>query len=488
MYGARKDLSRLAMLLVAMLSSVGAWGADWKVNPRLGLSESYSDNLNLRPAGQENSAFITKINPGVTANINGAHLKANVDYSLQAVLTTGQVQRNRGYHQLNATANAELVDESLYLDARALADQQNISLLGPLGVDNTTGDPSNITTKTSYSLSPYLRHKFGSLASGEARVTHDKVSYTSGNASDSTSNAVGLKLNSGTAFYDWSWGLNYNASKIKYSEGQLIDRDFEKSTGTLGYRLTPKFRVFATAGHESNTFPAAPGFNTSGPLWTAGFGWSPTTRTAIEASYGHRFFGKTFSLDLNHRTRLTVWNAQYNEDITDARTVALRPFTGFLSVTDPTGQQLIVVDSTGKPIPITIDIPVLTNDTFISKRFTASVGITRAKSTVSLSAFNAKREYLLSGESDRQYGGAASWALRLSPRMSSTVSAGWSRVLVPASLREDDLWNVRFALTRDFNPKLHGSVELRHQERNSNQATSDYKENAITALINMSFQ
>lgn len=474
-------------LLIALMSSTATSAADWRVTPTFSVLETYSDNVNLSSQNQK-SGFTTQIAPGVTVSGKSVgRVKLDVNYSLQDVISLGEVQRNRLYHQLAGTANAELVDQTLYMDARANIGQQNISYLGPQGTDTTTGDTSNITTVSTYSLSPYLRHKFGSVATGEARVTHDQVFYSSGGVANSTSNAVALNLNSGQSFNDVFWGLNYKNSKIT-SDISQSDRESKSTSGTLGYNLTPKFRLFTSAGNETNTYATAPGASTGGSFWSAGFGWTPTDRTSIQASYGRRFFGKTYSLDLSHRTRMTTWSAKYSQDVTDTRTVALRPVTGVVVYTTPQGQPYYYVDPvTGKPLLTTQNVPFLSNDVYINKLFTASVGINSGKSNVALTAYNSVREFQVSGNSDRQYGGNAAWTLRLNPLLSSSVSAGWNRVLAPASSLQNDLWIVRLSLIRQFLPGTTGSVELRHQERTSNQANSDYTENGITARLNMTF-
>jgi len=479
--------SRLLLLMTLALPSLPTMAGYWKITPNVSVSERYSDNVNLSPAGQELGGFTTEINPGVSIATSGTgRIKTSVDYSLRSPITFGQVQTtSRAYHQLNGTANATLVDETFYMDATARIGQQNLSLLGPIGTN--TADTSNIATYRTLGLSPYLRHRFGSFASGDARYTHDYTGYSNGGAS-STGDTVSLALNSGTSFNQLFWGLNYSKQKVGYTD-QTVDREFDQGSATLGYNLTPKLRVFATGGDERNTYAAAAGASTGGSYWNAGFGITPTTRTSLEASYGQRFFGKTYTLKLSHNARRTTWTANYLQDIVDARTYILTSQTMPLIITDSTGRQLILVDSvTGKPVLFTFEVPTLTNDVYISKSFTASLGIVTGKSTVALSVFNTIRESQITTiNNSKQYGTNAAWGLKITGRTTSTLSGGWSRLTTPSFDREDDLWNVRYSLTRQFNPKASGSVELRHQQRNSNQAVGDYRENAISGLANMTF-
>jgi uncharacterized protein (PEP-CTERM system associated) len=52
---------------------------------------------------------------------------------------------------------------------------------------------------------------------------------------------------------------------------------------------------------------------------------------------------------------------------------------------------------------------------------------------------------------------------------------------------QDDLWNLGLVATHQFQKKVTGSLEARHQERKSNLVTGDYSENSVAARLNMSF-
>lgn len=504
--------------LVLALLACNAYSAEWKVTPRLAVKETYTDNVALATPGNEQSEFITQINPGISLSGTGGRARMQVDYTLQNLLYARDSNRNTTNHQLGANGNVELVEQSLFVDARASIRQQNISLLAPLGVENTS-TTGNLATVTTYSVSPYWRHAFGRTASTELRYGHDEVHLDNGGLSDSKNDRVNFSLNSGPAFGNAFWGLSHADNRINY-QGRP-DYESQVTSGNLGYRLTPKFKVFGNGGYEKFGYQTSnqPGSD----FWNVGFGWAPTTRTDLEASYGERFFGKTYSLDFSHRTRMTAWNAGYSQTVmTTAQqlsqfgVVSMAEYICFnggglfkgglitqfpnpaecLQVAQWFADRLSLADLVGGTQTL------FTNRVFLDKRFQASVSITSGKSVVLLSAFNTLRESLESGTFDtllqgsgdfqagekiRQYGTTAGWNWKMLPHTSSNVSGSWSRVLQPVRGREDDLWNVRLSLVRQFQPKVRGSLEYRHQRRNSNQAVGDYKENAVTAGVNMTF-
>ena len=484
--GGQLDCGLRLCAIALALGTTGAHAADWKVTPRLDLLETYTDNVTLGPAGRRQSDFVTQINPGVSLSRTGARLKVNANYSLQNLIYARDSSRNTLNHQFGGSANAELAKEVLFFDARASVSQQNISLLAPIGIDNTSAT-GNLGTVSTYSLGPRLVHKFGSFAQADLSFTHDEVFNDSNAVSDSKGNHLNFGVRSGSAFNDLSWGLNYSKQSVSNSIN-----DSQSASATLGYRLTGKFRVFASGGREKHSYTSA-GSTPEGAFWSAGFGWAPTSRTSIEASYGRRYFGKTYSFNLSHHTRVTTWSAGYSQDITTTRALQLTPLgtvylydcgaIGRVLTTDPNydpancrllSSSLVLTSS-------------LTDEAFISKRFQASLGISTGKSNVTFTGFNSLRQLQSSATEDRQYGVSGSWSWRFAPRTTSNFSANWTRNTFTALARQDELWFFTLGLTRQFQPKLHGSLNVRHTQRESSDASGEYREDSITAALNMTF-
>lgn len=491
------------MLLAGMAAP--AIAADWKVTPNLTLSERYTDNVNLAPSGQSKSSdFITEIRPGVQISKDGRRLKVRANYSLQSLTYLNNSNYNALNHQLNAAANAELLKDFLFLDASTAISQQNLSALGPIGFGNTNAT-NNLTTVGTYSISPYVQKRFGNFADGMYRVSTSGVYYNSQGISNTVTNSMIGSLTSGPSFNDLFWGLNYSYSQNK---NQFIpDTKFERASATLGYALTRKFRVSATAGQERNNYVALNGAKIDGPFWNAGFVWTPTLRTSVAATYGRRYFGNTYSFDLSERTRHTTWRAGYSEDLTTSSATSLgyaavggyyvcpvipAGYAYFASTASPTGFVVAIPlggDTTGCTQLATAFTPNLSlvNEVFILKNFTAGVGVNVGKSNYNLGVYRMRRDLQTSGTYDQSSGINAGWNWRFAPFTTVSLTGNLTRFDVPASNRKDDLWSVSGGVTHQFQPKLNGSVFIRHQARSSNLPGNDFTENSITALVNMSF-
>lgn len=510
----------IATAMLLLYSHAGA--AEWKITPSLDLKETYTDNVKLAPSGLEKSEFITQINPGISLTGTGHRLKLNANYQMQNLVYAEESSRNTMNHILNANANAELVDNLFFLDGRAAISQQNISLLGPQAADNVniTGNRTEVQT---YSVSPYLRHSFSNYASTEIRYTHDEVSTGGSGLWNSQADRIQLGLNSGSAFKTLGWGLNYSNGKTSYGNTANTNPsaiDTEVLSGSLSYPVTPKFRLTATGGYEKNNYISI-GPKPDGSFWSAGFSWAPSALTSIDASAGRRFFGDTYSLAASHRTRLTAWSLGYSEDITSTRSQFLIPIDptsvmdwfmasivpGWTTI-DPVIRQKEIqnyINTYGLPPALAAlagPVNYLTNRFFLQKRLQASVAVTGAKNTLVLSLFHVTRDAQTSQSQDstlfgsstlaltdstKQVGGNAFWSWRMGPRTSANINAGYTRNSTPSLGRTDNDKTIRLSLTRQIQPKLNGSVELRRLQRDSSQSEGDYSENALTASLFMRF-
>ncbi|TAN77797.1 MAG: TIGR03016 family PEP-CTERM system-associated outer membrane protein [Gallionella sp.] len=498
-----------AAATILLLSQQTA-AAEWKITPSLNLNETYSDNITLAPQGSEKSDWVTQINPGVSLTGTGSRLKANAGYVMQNLGYAEGSSRNVTKHQLSANANVELVDNLFFLDGRAAISQQNASQLGQHAVDNTSATGNRTDVKT-YSFSPYLRHNSSDFASSEIRYTHNEANAGTSGLSDSRTDSIQLKLNSGTAFRTLGWGVDYSNEKTANTTTQDIDR--ESLSGNLRYLVTPKLSLTATGGYEKNSYISIASKPESS-FWSAGFAWAPSTRTSVDASAGQRFFGNTYSINANHRTSSTAWALGYSEDITTTQSQFVIPVTistaSFLDqlwsaqIPDQTTRQLFIdafIQSNGLPPALSEPVNFLSNRVFLQKRLQASVALTGKKNTLILSLFNALRDAQTSQTQDsillgntnqalndktKQVGGNASWNWRIGSRTSANLNAAYTRSSDSSLGSTNNSRSIRFGLTRQFQPKLSGSVELRRLQQSSSQS-SNYQENAVTASLSMKF-
>ncbi len=454
--------------------------AEWTVKPSLSLTENYSDNVRHAPRGNEQSDLITQINPGLNLTGTGPKLTFNTVYQMQNLFYAKNKQSDSTRHSLNTNAHTELVNDQLFLDGIASVSQQNTSALGAQALNNFN-ITANRTEVRSLSISPYLRHRFQGWANSEVRYTHGVVSTNASGLANNQIDSILLNLDSGHSFTTLRWGVRYNKQKSGYGNSlQSINSD--AYTGNLGYRITPRFTLNASAGHEKFDYvsTARP---PNGSHYSTGFTWTPSQRTNIAASVGHRFFGQSFALNAKHRSRKALWNLDYNEDVTTT--------------------QAQFQSNAGMPAPILAGATnFLSNQIFLQKRLTASVTMTGHRNTLNFNLFDSSRDAQTSqaqnfallgaanlalGNKSKQLGGNASWIHQISPYTSTNLTVGYIKNSFPALNITSHDQTIQLRINSKLQPDLGCSVNLLHNQHNSTLPNSDSRENALTTTLLMQF-
>ena len=482
---------------VTLVLSGSAWASDWKLGASVTARETYTDNVTLGAGGPAKSDWITEITPTFTAKKVGARLKVDASYSNQNLFYANDSNRNQTYHQLNAKANAELLENEVFLDTAATISQASISPLGASGVDNTSAT-GNVTSVQTFVVSPYWIHRFGSAATLNARYTISEVSNDSGIFSSSLSNSVNVSLNSGSDFGRVSWGLNYSDSIANYAGRS--DVGFTSTSASLGYQVFHRVRLTGTVGDEQNSYASSAGTKTGGTFWNTTVTWAPSLRTTLDLGFGHHYYGSTRNMKFSTRGVYSQWTANYSEAVTTSNN----------QFGESNAVNLGTVRTTGQTAQLTTNNNFLSNQVFLSKRFSTDFNWKKGKHDFSLGAFRSvqttnidttantsqqiaalgfsgsRTDVFLNTSEVKEVGVNASWRWRWTALTSSHISANLSRSSFPSLSRQDTISSLQFGLDRRFSPKLTGAVLLRHQVRDSNQ-NADYTENALSGSVTYTF-
>lgn len=519
--------SRSSRVLLLLLSPTLALAGDWDITPRLSIGQSYSDNIDLARAGQARSDWVTELAPGVAVKREGGRVKVQADYRLTGLLHANDSDRNDVYHGLDGRAHAELVEDWFYVDATARVAQQlkegaRAGSQGAGGIGGGLGVTgiNNTAQVGAYSISPYLKHRFGSFATVEARVSVEDVLAADSQTSDARAIRYRLGAVSGNLYYPLTWSASYDKSDTENSGAQ--DTSAERAAVNARYALSRKFGLLAQAGLEKNDYAGVnarqkdyhyyglgasytPGrrfsadvylnHSNNGDFLSGSLNFNPTPRTALRASTSQRAFGRTYGLHFSHRTRQSAWTLNYQEDLTDSKQQFLA-YAGTLYAHLCGAAPSQTLQYTTSPIPpagctalpglnLNLVNQAQLDETYVSKILSGALSYTQRRSTYLLSTYVNQRSYQTSGGEEKTYGVQGSWTLRASPRTTYSLNAGISRDEKGAS--EHDLWNLGMTLTYRLDAKTSASLGLRHQQRNAEQAADSYKENALTARLNMSF-
>ena len=501
-------MAALALLLAP------ASQAAWKFTPGVALSETYSDNVTLAPAGQERGQFITDLAPSFAVVDDTPRLKlaASVVQHLYLYSDKQLANTKRSTRELNADMRAKVVEDFLFFDASASRRPQSVSAFGPQ-ISNNNYASTNRADVSTWRVSPYIEHQLGNTARVLLRYSRDSVDAGASGLGSSKGDGVTANLASGPSFRVLTWNLAYNRQNI---DDSLTARSSVQTAHlNLQYRVANYLRLTSSVGYDRYDF-AGPAGEQRGKNWTVGFNWTPSLRSQLQASAGKSTYGNTYALLATHRSRNTVWRITYDDGITTTRGNFLLPAStntaGMLDslftaqIPDPVARAQAVAAymvASGLPPSLAHSINYFSNRYMLQKQFQASVAFHGAHSNALLSAFSTRRAALSPQQQDvtllgnqpssindntRQLGVSANYTYQLSPRSALTGSATAARTSAETSTLTDHQRALRLGLTRQFGRRLYAAAELRHVRGNAGVFSgAAYRENAVTATLSTKF-
>jgi uncharacterized protein (PEP-CTERM system associated) len=504
----------LTPLALAALLFSAECQAQWKFTPTAGVTETYTDNVALQRDELAHSQFVSEAMGGFALTGKGPRLLLNASARVhQFAYTDGDVPNlNNREHEYSATALGKLADD-LFLDMYAASGPQSISAFGPQVSDNLYS-MGNRTTVNSWRISPYVRHHYGNVADLLLRYSRDGVDAGKRNPFGSSTASTGsLNLTSGSAFRTVGWGLAYTHQDMNNRLGGRSS--FENALLDLRWRYSPQISATASTGYDTYDYKALGG-RTAGRSWSTGFIWTPSARTKLQASFGHRYFGKTGSLAASHHSRHSVWSINYSDAITTTRQQFLLPSTidtasmldtlFSASIPDPVLRQQAIqayLQATGLPPSLANNVNYLSNRYLRQKQLQAAVVFNWAHSSLATTLVRSERNALSLRESDsdllgsqlstlndnvRQRGVNSVFTYRLSSRTIANATANLDRSTSLDTGIEQTHRQLRVGIARRIERRLSMALELRHLEGRSDALTGgQYRENAITAALTAQF-
>lgn len=480
----------------------------WQVTPRLTLSETFTDNIELEPDGDAD--LVTEVSPGVNVSKQGGRARVELDYELQGLLFADTSSSNDINHKLFGAGQFELKPDWFYLDTLATFTQRNVSQSGRLSLDTVTG-AGGLDDVGTLRISPYLAHDFGGQVEVMARYTRDETRFESG-ASDSSADGANLNLASGRFWRVLTWSLNHNRNRV--SRDSAPNASFESTQADVAYRLTDSFRLLARAGNEDNEFPSSRqvengSYAAGGALWrpsrfigmealygdeykTATLMLNPTRRTDVEITYFDRdvgtVLGGAWDARIRHRGPALTLGADYKEDtITVQQLELIEDVLGFRNPS--TGEftpGLTGFNPTVHALDID-DVLSLRDEVIERKRTSGTASYDTGRSTFTGRIFNERRLFLTSLTTERANGGDAAWRWAFDGTTDFILRGGLVNTLRNSGAQDDQLWFAQWSVEHDFTPRTRGSLELRRTEQESDRAANEYEENRITARVRMEF-
>jgi uncharacterized protein (PEP-CTERM system associated) len=511
----RRVLRLTPLALAALLLSNEAW-ADWRITPAIQLRETYSDNASNQADDLARASFISEAAPSLTVTGTSSRVKfaGSAEWRKFAYSSDNIPNMRNSDRRYQATAEAIAIKEWLYLDASANSARQAVSAFGPL--PNNSYTANNGTDIRTWSISPYLRHQFGSTASATVRYVRDSVEGGSGSGfGNSLSSTGAFDVVSGPAFPDLGWNLHYSHQDMNAQ--RTGNTSTENSLAGLQYRATSHLSLTSSVGYDSYEYKATGlAQNTRGRSWSGGFIWQPSTRTRVAATFGRRYFGKTGSFDASYRTAHSVWTLTYADIVTTTRSQFLLPaaldtaamlnrlFTS--AYPDPVLRAQVVqayMAQSGLPPTLVDSINYLSNRYMRNKRLQGNATLRGARSTLLFTVFKDRTNALSLQQEDSvllpsqvsslnentsQLGASANLDYRLSSRSSAHATLYGVNVKSLRTGQTNDVRQLSVGMSSRLDSKTTGSLDLRHSKGRAGVFDNrDYHENAIVATLSVQY-
>ncbi len=433
------------------------------LEPRLEAATQYASNINLaEDSADKVDTFGLELAPGIYASYNTERVNAALDYTLVTRAWDDSDYNDLG-HQLQANGRVVAVPELFYVDADAsygdtIIDPAQSLNYGNMGIFGQ----KNLAEQATASVTPILRKRFNALEF-EAAYSYGRVWYLDQGKSQTTTVSVlsyddsvdqaahvslgtareGRKLN-GRIFYEWD----------KSDYDRAVPYEYERAGLEGSFQMTRSMALVVDVGRESKLDESTTQGGLDGEYWDAGLRYAPDPRTSVEARYGDRFFGNSYSGSISHRARFIDVTMSYSE----APSVQTRGLS--LGEFDP-GTLPPGADPG-------IDGGRFNSQPFVSKDGRVSVVAKGSRTEISLTAYDTKRDFIRNAYGDEHGTGATFGVTRkLASNFSLDASAAYMDISRNATLTAVDPlasshdYDTQAILraNRDFGPRLTASLE-----------------------------
>jgi uncharacterized protein (PEP-CTERM system associated) len=481
---------------------VGGWATpasadEWIVIPSIELRQSFTDNAPHAPKGQEKADTFTSITPGISIAGSGDRLNLNLSYYFTRNQYFDNTELSDTQHNLLGAGTVELIEDMLYFDARGSISQQLENPTGPQSA-GSVGSNANTRMVKSYSLSPYLRNRFGGFGDSELRYSFNQTDQ--GAAGTTTTNAISETLTSGDDFTRFRWEADLNASETEASDvdntasindvfgGPAHDSSRRLAAFSPEYVMSRYWSLLGSIGYEKIDDPTLVD-EPNGIMGNAGVRVNPGPRSTFRVLWNHRFnsnyftgdgsylIGPTSRVDFAYTRDIQTSSSLYADNLSYLGTDQYGNFIDLRSLTT------FQLDNTAFGI---------SNAAFIQERASLRFSTELQRDSFYAELYRETRDSQAALANQTTNGLNLSWTRSISELMSLNVRLNYTdsefdQISAGSEPREDQAIFGGPGLIYNFSESLTGTLNYDFLYRFSNAAGGDSRENIITVGVRKAF-
>jgi hypothetical protein len=317
----------------------------------------------------------------------------------------------------------------------------------------------------------------GARARGTLRYSFDQKFNSVDNIADTTRQTASLSVNS-TGPSPLTAGLTGSYTRLKSEDRDdgVRGRTSELSSALarLGYQFSPRWQVNGSWGWDFNDYVSnrRSRNDREGARWDVGMRWTPTSRTTVTAGTGHRYFGSTPRVGIEHKRRQSTFELDYSTTVTferDLRDLERGFLNGFNNNSSLRG-----------------DSPI------IDERVTAGYTYSGRNATISLRGSWSEQEREDDGAVSVFKNVGLTYSPVLSKRYTVSATVTWDEDEPRDPIGQPDFfdsastaetWRGILSVSRQFNNRFSLGINYTYTDRQSERGTGEYQENRLTATL-----
>jgi uncharacterized protein (PEP-CTERM system associated) len=507
------------LCVVSLILSNSTFAGEWRFTPSLGLTETYTNNIELTQLDKQ-SSLVSQLIIGADANFTSKKLQFSFLGTETLAGYSHDSELNDDYQTLEANASYLLWQDKLQAIASSSITNVSINESG-----NSLADLISADTVQQQNHSAGLQYN----STNSDYSFFSSLIYSMVNTEDGIGESDGVSAlinsNNGNAARYVFWQVNGSFSNRKNDAFTSENYQFETKIGAITpYKINPFIRFYnervtgTLAGSNPDSIPSwGPGLRyqvakhfiidlsynyvndetqASDDYVAADIDWQLSARTSLKAGYLNRFFGDSYNLDFSHTTKRLTNSISYHETIEVFDRNSFQEVNGevwcpntAIGIEDclPIGE--VPNDTTDfTSLPITSLEPVEGNEFSLNKRLAWKSQLALSRTTFSIDVSNRERESLSTGVIDNYLKTRLSVTRRMNSRSNITAYVDYSKNVFdknrPDGPRQEDTYKT---ISATYNKSLASSLNtfftLQYLDRQSN--FERYTYNEARASINL---